>query len=282
MTYNPSIATAGRFLAYGDGSSGALTLTGSTIFGGFYTSLTLSSGTNTCSNAQVFCLGATTINGTYKSSDGGSASGSTGGSAPANNNLAKMTGGQSGVTTATTATSGTASSGYTGGTGGGGLSNGTQAATGGQTSVPANCWSILMYQGLYSGTTITNPAGGNPQIIQPYGNVGSAGGRGSGDGTNAGGGSGTCPGTIFLATQSFVGQASGAISSTAGTGAAGAAGTAGGGGGGGGGAVLTIADSYTGTAITPSQNGASGGSGQGGAGSGRTGQNGTYLKVTNV
>ncbi|HXJ62911.1 MAG TPA: hypothetical protein VNN79_04075 [Actinomycetota bacterium] len=243
-------------LCYGDGSDGAATVSGALAATKFYTALTVATSTTlTGTNFHIFASISVTLNGTIDNA-GNNASGATAGGALAGGPLAvgnyAGTAGQTGVTTTSTATAGTSGVNGGGGSGGGGNSAGTNQSAGSAGTALAATSVTIRCSVFFESNFISN---GGVSTTQNWGSNSGATGRGSGDGTRAGGGSAGNAGMVHVASPVLVGGASGAIKSTGGTGGtAGSApgtGTGGGGGGGAGGAIITVFDMKIGTTVTP-------------------------------
>lgn len=276
----------------GDGSDGALTFDGTATVtlpdgssmaptGSVYllsrdiyaSAITINSGvTLQVHGYRIFCSGTLTCNGTI-SSDGGAASGATGGASTSYNTLIASGVGASGGTGAGAAggappTGNTLGSpGGSGGTGNGGANAGGGSPTGGSGS--ASAW-VVRPPGVFQygrmnlgGTLYYAPAPG--------------GGAGGGDGTSSGGGGGGGGGIVVIWAKAVANN--GTISARGGAGGNATAGNCGGGGGGGGGiVVLYTLSAISGTGTTTVAGGAAGtGTGTGTAGS--AGSTGLYANV---
>lgn len=289
-SFSPS--GGGKTLFYGDGSGGAATMDGAaTCFGLaptggntytataniYATTLTINSGiTLALSGCHLFCSVSLTNNGTIHA-NGNAASGSTAGAASTTVILNGGGAGTNGTTSASTSQAGgnAGAGSIFGGGGGGGRSDGTQQSAG-TAATPSTTLLQIVRGGMLAGS-----AGA---LNIPYGNPSATSGRGSGDGTNAGGGSGGQASVLFVASKTMTTGVSATYEAKGGTGGNGAAGTAGGGGGGAGGGVVLYADTYAGTALSSSTNvlatGGTGGTGSTTAGNGSNGTDGSVFIIT--
>lgn len=267
---------------FGDGSMGAVTLTGTstytgiTLSGGNYTltrdlyaaSLTISSGVTLFpAGYRIHCRGTLTNSGTITAA-GNAASGATGGAATgAGSNGGGRLGGNSSTANGSNGAAG-AGSNCCGAAGAGGLgSTGTAGSAGTTTGLPGLWYKMPhaaltgVFQEFNSSFTLLGAGGG---------------GGGGGDGTNAGGAGGGGGGLVLMFAWNIVN--SGTITAAGGNGASPAAGNTGGGGGGGGGGIFawTLAAWAAGTTSV------AGGTAGTGHGSGASGSNGSSGTVANV
>jgi collagen type VII alpha len=276
-------ATSSATSIYGNGSGGAITLDGTTVYNSFaslsgstYTlktsavtsppsSLTVNAGiTLQLSGIPLIVSGTLTNNGTI-SNNGGSASGSTAGAFAAHSMYGALVAkaGVTGVGTAGTAQAATIAAGV-GGTGG----TGSSGAGGSGGTVTSNNSTYVFNS---PQTALMGVVSFSGSVLAVFG--GTAGGSGGGDGTNLSGGSGAGGGVVAILAKSIVNNS--VISAVGGAGGSATTGNCGGGGGGGGGLILLYSPvAVTGTGST-NVTGGSGGSGIGTGTAGATGASGS-------
>lgn len=264
---------------FGDGSDGAVTISGNTTLTRdmFYSSLTVNSSVILTTNGwKIFCSGTVTNNGTIRStnvaadgsnanaqtggalgsgSSGGSLGGAGGGGVGATGIVTAATGAQGGAGVASTGMGG--NSGSTGQGGNAGANNGGAArSANSETSTPFR----TLTNHLLNGTTLISGGCGAP-----------GGNAGAGDGTNlsgggGGGGGGGC--VLMMWAKTIVNNSGASINSDGGKGGNGgnasltgnSAGGSGGAGGGGG-CVYLVYSSLSGTGTITAAGGAAGSAG---------------------
>lgn len=257
--------------AFGDGSDGNVTISGTTNMTRdmFYDTLTVQNGgiLNTLNYrvyAKTLCQidagGSIRNNGTNGGNPAGGSNTATGSVAATN-----ITGGAGGTAAGNAvASSATNSYGGNGGAGGAG-SGGGGGAPGTATAPTANLGSVRTYPMNLSGLVAVG-------AVRPQ--CGGSGGGGGGDGTaGGGGGAGGC--VVFINAKAIINN--GTIEAKGGNGASPVAGNRGGGGGGGGGWILLNSQSYTGSGSTN----VSGGTGGTKTGTGVNGTDGSPGTVFN-
>jgi len=280
---------------YGDGSDGAVTISGTTNLTRdmYYDTLVVQSGGVLNTNQwKVFCKTSCTIDAGGKIANnggvGGAGSGATAGTAGGTTilgSLGQLQNGNAGSAGSTT-NSGNAGSGGTvtigvipGPFGAGGKGGAGGTGTAGNAGAAGNVTTLLDIRSA-ADYLATMYAGGVTFIGYPLVGRGGGGSGGGGDAVNSGGGgggSGGSGGQIRISALALTNN--GTIEANAGNGGAGAAGVAGNSGGGGGGAggsgglVATLSNTYSGSGTITVTLG-TGGTAGAGTGTGVTGSNG--------